>query len=174
MRQPTFSAAASAIMDAPNALPMRGPPATSERDTPDEGSGASVPPPDTRYLTEDDERIWQDIEDHERIAQGLNDVVVRRIFAAGLDLQAALLLIGNHRASSRIHDAVGQLDQAIMDIRDTVFGLATPARSEGRARTSPMGGSLSARLPPGGVRGVAVPMAGQGSPRPLRTGRVVP
>jgi signal transduction histidine kinase len=60
---------------------------------------------------------------YERIAHDLNDVVVRRIFAAGLDLQAALALIGSHCAGSRIHDAVGQLDQLVMDIRDTVFGL---------------------------------------------------
>jgi hypothetical protein len=38
-----------------------------------------------RYLTED----------HDRIAQRMNDVVVRRIFAAGLDLQAGLGLIGD-------------------------------------------------------------------------------
>jgi hypothetical protein len=123
MSQPVFPAAASATMNAPDVLPTRGPPATSGEETPDEGSCASAPPPDIRYLTEGHERLWQCLEDHERIAHGLNDIVIRRIFAAGLDLQAALLLIGNHCAGSRIHDAVGQLDQAIIDIRDTVFGL---------------------------------------------------
>jgi hypothetical protein len=124
MNQPAFSAAASAIMDAPDVRPTRGPPASRRRENLDEGSCASAPPPDIRYLTEGHERIWQGLEDHERTAHDVNDIVVRRIFAAGLDLQAALLLIGNHCAGSRIHDAVGQLDQAIMDIRDTVFGLA--------------------------------------------------
>ena len=123
MSQPAFSAAVGAFMDAPDVLPTRGPPATSGREIPDEGSGGSAPPPDIRYLTEGHERIWQGLEDHERIAHDLNDVVVRRIFAAGLDLQAALLLIGNHCAGGRIHDAVGELEEAVMDIRDIVFGV---------------------------------------------------
>jgi signal transduction histidine kinase len=60
-------------------------------------------------------------EDHDRIARGLNDVVVRRIFAAGLDLHAALGLIGDHRAAGKIYHAIGELDHAIRDIRDTIF-----------------------------------------------------
>ena len=122
MSQPAFSAAASGIMDAPDVPPTRGPPATSGRETLEAGRSASAQPLNIRYLTEDQERIWQCLEDHERIARDLNDVVVRRIFAAGLDLQAALLMMGNHCASGRIHDAVGKLDRAITDIRDTVFG----------------------------------------------------
>jgi two-component system, NarL family, sensor histidine kinase DevS len=61
-------------------------------------------------------------EDHDRIARGVNDVVVRRLFAAGLDLQAALGLMGEHRATPRICHAVGELDQAIRDLRDAIFG----------------------------------------------------
>ena len=45
-----------------------------------EGSGAAGSAEVIRYLTEN----------HDRIAQRMNDVVVRRIFAAGLDLQAGL------------------------------------------------------------------------------------
>jgi hypothetical protein len=123
MNQPAFSATANAIMDAPDVLPTRGPPASRRREHLDEGSCASTPPPDIRYLTEGHEQIWQGLEVHERIVHDLNDVVVRRIFAAGLDLQAAQLLIGDHCAGSKIHDAVGLLDQAVMDIRDTIFGL---------------------------------------------------
>jgi hypothetical protein len=48
-----------------------------------------------RYLTEN----------HDRIAQRMNDVVVRRIFAAGLDLQAGLGLIGDHRGASKTYHA---------------------------------------------------------------------
>jgi hypothetical protein len=36
----------------------------------------------------------------------MNDVVVRRIFAAGLDLQAGLGLIGDHRGASKIYHAL--------------------------------------------------------------------
>jgi signal transduction histidine kinase len=60
-------------------------------------------------------------EDRERIARGLNDVVVRRLFAAGLDLHAALALMGDHRATGKIYHAIDELDQAIRDIRDAIF-----------------------------------------------------
>jgi hypothetical protein len=61
--------------------------------------------------------------DHDRIAQGTNDAVVHRIFATGLYLQAALGLIGEHQGASKIYHAIDELDQAIRDIRDTIFGL---------------------------------------------------
>lgn len=64
--------------------------------------------------------------DREGIALDLNDTVVRRLFAVGLDLQAALGLLGKHPASARIFDAVGELDQAVRDIRDAVFGPCPP------------------------------------------------
>jgi hypothetical protein len=67
---------------------------------------------------------------HERIALGLNDVVVHPLSTAGLDLQAALELIGDHPASSKICHAVDELDQAIRNIRnirDTILDrLASP------------------------------------------------
>jgi hypothetical protein len=66
--------------------------------------------------------------DHrDRLAQRMNEVVVRRIFAAGLDLQAALGLIGEHRAAAdhraagRIRHATDELDHAIRDLRDILF-----------------------------------------------------
>jgi signal transduction histidine kinase len=73
-------------------------------------------------------------EDHDRIAEGLNDLVVRRLFAAGLALEAALALIGEHRAAGKIEHAISELDQAIADLRGTVFDVARtsapgPARS---------------------------------------------
>ena len=63
----------------------------------------------------------------------MNDVVVRRMFAAGLDLQAALGLIEEHgtagehptamelRAASKIRSAGDELDRAIRDLRDILF-----------------------------------------------------
>ncbi|HWG60593.1 MAG TPA: hypothetical protein VG253_02665 [Streptosporangiaceae bacterium] len=60
-------------------------------------------------------------DDHRRLLRVLSDVVVHRLFAAGLDLQAALALIGEDRGAGRIHDAIGELDQAIRDLRHTVF-----------------------------------------------------
>ncbi len=60
-------------------------------------------------------------EDRERIAVELNDIVVRRLLAAGLDLQGALELLGDHPASVKICHATDELDQAVRDIRDAIF-----------------------------------------------------
>jgi signal transduction histidine kinase len=60
-------------------------------------------------------------EDHDRIARGLNDVVIHRIFAASLDLQAALGLIGDHSGSGKIRHAIDELDHAIRDIREIIY-----------------------------------------------------
>jgi len=67
------------------------------------------------------EAIPGQAEDRERIALGLNDVVVRRLLTAGQDLQAALGLMGSHPASGKVRHAVDEMDQAIRDIRDTIF-----------------------------------------------------
>src|ERR1022692_1775753 len=61
--------------------------------------------------------------DHDRIAQNLNDVVTHRLFAAGFDLHVALGLIGDHRAIGTIHHAIGGLDQAIRELRNTAYAL---------------------------------------------------
>ncbi len=94
--------------DAARVLLTRGPPGGSGQ----EAAGA---------ITAD--VIRQLADEHDRIARGLNDVVVHRIFAAGLDLEAALGLIGGRPGTSMIHHAIGELDQAIKDIRDAVFGI---------------------------------------------------
>jgi signal transduction histidine kinase len=72
----------------------------------------------TRYL----------IEDRDRIALRMNDVVIHRIFSAGLHLQHALGLLGDQRGTREIGQAVDDLDHAIRDIRDIVFDLGPPAR----------------------------------------------
>jgi signal transduction histidine kinase len=74
-------------------------------------SGASVPAELARYLTED----------HDRMARDISDVVIHRIFAAGLDLHAALEMIGDDRGASNIHHAIDELDRAVRDIRDTIL-----------------------------------------------------
>ena len=61
--------------------------------------------------------------DHDQITQNLNDVVTHRLFAAGFDLHVALGLIGDHRAIGTIHHAIGGLDQAIRELRNTAYEL---------------------------------------------------
>lgn len=60
-------------------------------------------------------------EDHDRTAEGLNDIVVRRLFSAGIALEAALGLIGEHLAVGRIQHAIRELDRVILEVRDAAF-----------------------------------------------------
>ncbi len=92
----------------PRVQPSRDPPPGSPQAP---GCGAAGPAEAIRYL----------VEDRERIDLGLADVVVRRLFTAGLDLQAVLGVMGDHPMSGRICHAMDELDQAIQDIRDAIF-----------------------------------------------------
>jgi hypothetical protein len=99
---------------------------TPARTVPQAGPTSSPPPgnpqaPEGGHAPGPAEAIPGQAEDRERIALGLNDVVVRRLLTAGQDLQAALGLMGNHPASGKIRHAVDEMDQAVRDIPDTVF-----------------------------------------------------
>jgi hypothetical protein len=61
------------------------------------------------------------MQDHDRIAAGMNEIVVRRLFSAGLSLQTALGLMNGHPAAGKVQDAIGELDLAITDFRDVLF-----------------------------------------------------
>jgi signal transduction histidine kinase len=65
------------------------------------------------------------LEDRERIARDLHDVVIQRLFATGMHLQAAV-----HQAApgvaQRINAAVDDLDATIRDIRRSIFELRAP------------------------------------------------
>jgi signal transduction histidine kinase len=125
MPRSSSSSAATAAMPAPDA----------STDLPqgstwmDAGNGAAALAELARYRTED----------HDRIARGLTDVVIHRIFAAGLDLQAALGLIGDHSGSGKICHAIDELDHAIKDIREIIYD-----RSPGEPRPFPRPGGSRA------------------------------
>ena len=61
------------------------------------------------------------VQDRDRIAGGMNDLVVYRLFAAGLALETALGLMGDHPGAGKVHEAIGELDLAIRDVRNVVF-----------------------------------------------------
>lgn len=69
----------------------------------------------------DDEVALRLAQEYDRIAGGLNDVVVRRLFSAGLALDMALGLMGENPGARKVREAVGELDLAIRDIRNVVF-----------------------------------------------------
>jgi signal transduction histidine kinase len=60
-------------------------------------------------------------QDRDRIAGGMNDIVVHRLFSAGLTLEMALGLMGDHPGAGKVHEAIGELDLAIRDVRNVVF-----------------------------------------------------
>ena len=60
-------------------------------------------------------------QDRDRIAAGMTDIVVRRLFAAGLALETALGLMGGHPGAGKVQEAIGELDLAIRDVRNVVF-----------------------------------------------------
>lgn len=73
-------------------------------------------------------------QEHDRIAVGMNDLVVRRLFSAGLSLQTALGLMDGHPAAGKVQEAIGELDLAMADFRSVLFDHHQPG--------SPPGGQL--------------------------------
>jgi signal transduction histidine kinase len=73
------------------------------------------------------------LQDRERIARELHDKVIQRIFATGMGLQANARLVEGP-ASTRILEAVDELDAIIADIRTSIFELE--ARNAGRPTLS--------------------------------------
>ncbi|HEX5596731.1 MAG TPA: GAF domain-containing sensor histidine kinase [Micromonosporaceae bacterium] len=89
------------------------------------------------------------LEDRERIARDLHDVVIQRLFATGLQLQSAVPLTGRPDVAKRINAAVDDLDSTIRDIRQAIFELRTPMsatlRTEIRDAIDVAAGSLGFR-----------------------------
>jgi signal transduction histidine kinase len=73
-------------------------------------------------------------QDRDRIAAGLQDEVIQRIFAAGLGLQSAASLSTQPGVRQRVEAAAGDLDQVLRLLRDTVFGLEQRLHDRGLRR----------------------------------------
>jgi hypothetical protein len=90
-------------------LPPPGPEVGLTRGPP---AAAGAGPPEVRPLP---------AEDHDRIAAGPTDIVVRRLFSAGVALEAVVGLIGDPRVAGTVQEAISELDLAVRDLRDMVF-----------------------------------------------------
>jgi signal transduction histidine kinase len=71
------------------------------------------------------------LEDRDRIAKDLHDVVIQRLFAIAMTLMSTVRLVDRPEASSRLQQAVNELDETIRQIRSTIFALQTPAETAG-------------------------------------------
>lgn len=63
------------------------------------------------------------VEDRERIGRELHDGVIQSLFGVGMNLQATATMIGPGDPHDRLEKAVEELDQAIRDLRNYIFGL---------------------------------------------------
>jgi signal transduction histidine kinase len=61
--------------------------------------------------------------DRDRIARDLHDLVIQRLFAAGLSVQSLTRFTKEELALERIRNITGELDEAIRSLRDTIYSL---------------------------------------------------
>ncbi|QFG69394.1 sensor histidine kinase [Ornithinimicrobium pratense] len=76
-----------------------------------------------RELGEREHDLLTLLEDRDRIARDLHDLVIQRLFAVGLTLQGATRRALLPEVVERLEGAVSELDQTIRDIRATIFQL---------------------------------------------------
>ena len=76
-----------------------------------------------RARGEEEHDLLTVLEDRDRIARDLHDLVIQRLFAVGLTVQGAARRAVRPEVSERLENAVAELDQTIRDIRATIFEL---------------------------------------------------
>jgi len=91
-----------------------------------------------RALAEEEREMFMILEDRERIARDLHDVVIQRLFATGMQLQTAARLAAKPEVAARVNAAVDELDTTIRDIRSAIFELRSPMSAEFRAEVREM------------------------------------
>jgi signal transduction histidine kinase len=86
-----------------------------------------------RSQAQEEREMYMILEDRERIARDLHDVVIQRLFATGMQLQTAARLAIKPEIADRVNAAVDELDTTIREIRSAIFELRTPMSAELRA-----------------------------------------
>lgn len=86
-----------------------------------------------RSRSRDEREMLAVLSDRERIARDLHDVVIQRLFAAGMQLQGATHSISRADVLQRVNNVVDDLDNTIRDIRGAIFELRTPVYADLRA-----------------------------------------
>jgi PAS domain S-box-containing protein len=84
---------------------------------------------DVRERLEAEERLREaqqelnTLEDHERIARDLHDIVIQQLFASGMTLQGVWSRISDPEVADRVTTVIDDLDRTIREIRSVIFGL---------------------------------------------------
>jgi len=63
------------------------------------------------------------LQDRERIARDLHDLVIQRLYATGMSLQGTVPRIARPEVADRVSSAVDALDETIKEIRSAIFSL---------------------------------------------------
>lgn len=66
------------------------------------------------------------LSERERIARDIHDMVIQRLFAAGMSLQAVVGMAEPPLVADRVSDAVDELDDTIRELRGAIFQLGVP------------------------------------------------
>ena len=66
------------------------------------------------------------LEERDRIAKDLHDVVIQRLFASAMTLMSTMRLITSPEAEERMQRTIDELDGTIREIRSTIFALQNP------------------------------------------------
>ena len=77
------------------------------------------------------EQTLRVVEDRDRIARDLHDVVIQRLFAVGLAVQGVQARTSDTQVGARLAGVVDELDETIREIRSAIFSL----QSEGIGQT---------------------------------------
>ncbi len=88
---------------------------------------------DVRERLETEERLHQAeqhlrvVEDRERIARDLHDIVIQKLFAAGMTIQSVSARTADPVHGRRLAGVVDELDETIREIRSVIFSLQADA-----------------------------------------------
>jgi two-component system, NarL family, sensor histidine kinase DevS len=92
---------------------------------------------DIRERLETEERLRQVeqdlrvVEDRERIARDLHDIVIQKLFAAGMTIQGVLSRSTEPDQARRLSSVVDDLDDTIREIRSAIFSLQSNRQGDG-------------------------------------------
>jgi signal transduction histidine kinase len=87
-----------------------------------------------------DEELLREQVEQLAVAEDLHDMVIQRMFAAGLALDATIRLVDEPGLAERLGLVVDELDAAIRELRGAIVGLTPVDQRSGYRRSDELGG----------------------------------